>query len=248
MKTALRDKFLRLWEKYFNNAALPIVFYYTDKEGCAKSAKTENLTRCLIGALENVRKGKSLYFDSDSIGCPGGKRYCGFTHEVTPDFAYFLSYGISGKLNGERYVNSPKMVRQIFKNTPSFIAPARYIVFKRWDKLDVIDNPDVVIFFAIPDVLSGLFTLARFDEIDRGAVQAPFGSGCASIIQYPYLEKTSDHPRATIGMFDPSARPFVHKDMLTLAVPMNKFINMIDNMEKSFLITDSWKRIQKRIG
>lgn len=89
--------------------------------------------------------------------------------------------------------------------------------------------------------------LARFDETDRGAVQTPFGSGCASIIQYPYLEKASDHPRATIGMFDPSARPFVPKNMLTLSVPMNKFTKMIDNIEKSFLITKSWKTIQKRI-
>jgi len=28
---------------------------------------------------------------------------------------------------------------------------------------------------------------------------------------------------------------------------MNKFVRMIENMEESFLITDSWLRIQKRI-
>lgn len=42
MKIALRDNFLNLWEKYFNNAEPPIVFYYTDMEDCAISAKTEN--------------------------------------------------------------------------------------------------------------------------------------------------------------------------------------------------------------
>jgi hypothetical protein len=30
-------------------------------------------------------------------------------------------------------------------------------------------------------------------------------------------------------------------------VPMNKFSRMIENMEESFLITDTWKAIQKRI-
>jgi hypothetical protein len=49
-------------------------------------------------------------------------------------------------------------------------------------------------------------------------------------------------------MFDPSARPFVPGNALTFSVPMNKFGRMIENMEESFLITDTWKRVQKRIG
>ena len=80
--------------------------------------------------------------------------------------------------------------------------------------LDKADNPDVVIFFAEPDVLSGLFTLASFDEAEQNMVIAPFGSGCASIVQYPFMEVKSAHPRAVIGMFDVSARPFVAKNVL----------------------------------
>ncbi len=112
--------------------------------------------------------------------------------------------------------------------------------------LEKSDDPEVVIFFAEPDVISGLFTLARFDEIDRNAVFTPFGSGCSTIVQYPYLERNSDRPRGVIGMFDPSAHPFVPKNVITFSVPMNKFVRMIDNVEESFLITDSWRRIQKR--
>jgi hypothetical protein len=48
-------------------------------------------------------------------------------------------------------------------------------------------------------------------------------------------------------MFDPSARPFVPKDVLTLSVPMSRFVSMVNNMEESFLITESWQKIQKRI-
>jgi hypothetical protein len=55
------------------------------------------------------------------------------------------------------------------------------------------------------------------------------------------------HPRAIIGMFDPSARPHVPKDTLSFAVPMKKFVTMIGNMEESFLITDTWRNLQKRI-
>ena len=78
-------------------------------------------------------------------------------------------------------------------------------------------------------------------------VIAPFGSGCASVVEYPYLEKDSKKPRAVIGMFDVSARPYVDKDMLTFSVPLNKFSRMIENMEESFLITPSWEKVQKRI-
>jgi len=78
-------------------------------------------------------------------------------------------------------------------------------------------------------------------------VIAPFGSGCSTIVQSPYLEKDSENPRGVIGMFDVSARPFVPKDMLTFSTPMSKFIRMIDNMEESFLITPSWAKVQKRI-
>jgi hypothetical protein len=49
-------------------------------------------------------------------------------------------------------------------------------------------------------------------------------------------------------MFDVSARPFVPKEMLTLAVPMNKFERMIENMDESFLITPSWDKVKKRIS
>ena len=73
------------------------------------------------------------------------------------------------------------------------------------------------------------------------------GSGCSSIVSYPYLEKDSPHPRAVIGMFDPSARPYVPKDILSFSVPMKRFVTMIGNMEESFLITDTWKKLQKRI-
>jgi hypothetical protein len=66
-------------------------------------------------------------------------------------------------------------------------------------------------------------------------------------VQYPYLEKDSANPRAIIGLFDPSARPYVPKDALSFAVPFNKFMQMVDNMEDSFLITETWKTIQKRI-
>jgi uncharacterized protein (DUF169 family) len=248
MDAAFKKKFLALWKKYFNNAEPPITFYYTDEGGHAEAVKPGAVPRCIIGALVKIQQGESLAFDVDAVGCPGGKRYLGFAENLMPDFEYFLSCGIPGKMEGERYKKTPEMVKEYMKkHAPAMKAPGKYIVFKRWDRLEAKDKPEVVIFFARPDVLAGLFTLASFDEAEQNMVIAPFGSGCASIIQYPYLETKSVRPRAVIGMFDVSARPFVDADKLTFAVPMSKFARMVDNMEESFLITPSWAKVQKRI-
>ena len=248
MNIKIKEKFSELWGKYFNDAELPITFYYTDKEGHAELAKPDSVPRCVIAAISRVRKGNSFSFDADSIGCFGGRRYLGFAEKIMPNFEYFLSCGIPGKLRGERYKKSPELVKEAMKYAPAFKAPARFIVFKRWDMLEKSDNPEVVIFFAQPDVLSGLFTLSNFDEAEPNGVFAPFGAGCSTIVQYPYLEKDSQRPKGVIGLFDVSARPFVPRDVLTFSVPMTKFARMIENMEQSFLITDSWQKVQKRIG
>ncbi len=248
MDAVFKNRFLTLWKKYFNNAEPPITFFYTDEEGHGEAVKAGSAPRCIIGGLVKIQKGESLAFSVDSVGCPGGKRYLGFAEDLMSDFEYFLSCGIPGKLEGERYKKTPEMVKEYMKkHAPATKAPAKYIVFKRWDKLEAKDHPEVVIFYARPDVLAGLFTLASFDEAEQNMVIAPFGSGCASIVQYPYLETKSDRPRAVIGMFDVSARPFVPADVLTFAAPMSKFARMVDNMEESFLITPSWAKVQKRI-
>lgn len=247
MNPDIKSKFLKLWEKYFGAAELPISFYYTDEEGHAEPAEPSSGHRCFIGALQSVRKGQSLCFNVDSIGCPGGRRYLGFAEEIMPDFEYFLSCGIPGQLEGERYKKSPDLVKEAMKYLPVFKAPGRFVVFKRWDMIEESDYPDVVVFFAKPDVLSGLFTLANYDEAEQDRVVAPFGSGCSTIVLYPYLEKESDHPRSIIGMFDVSPRPLVPRNTFTFSAPMNKFVRMIENMEESFLTTESWAKVRRRI-
>jgi uncharacterized protein (DUF169 family) len=247
MDMKIKDKFMRLWVKYFNGAELPIIFYYTDKPTGEELIQSYSSHRCVIADLSKVRKGKSICFNADSFSCFGGKRYLGFSQGLMPNFEYFLSCGIPGELEGERYRKTPELVKELMKKVPKFEAPEKFIVFKRWDNLEETDEPEVVIFFAQPDVLSGLFTLANFDAGDPNGVFSPFSAGCGSIVQYPYLEKESDSPKAVVGMFDVSARPYVPEDVLTFSVPMSKFTLMINNIEDSFLITKSWDKIFKRI-
>ncbi len=248
MDIAFRDHFIRKWKEYFNGPELPIILYYADTPGDAAMAPASDKWSCIICQLAEVRKGKSLAFSKETVRCAGGKRYLGFSKTVRPDFEYFLSCGIGNRMEGERYIRTPEMVVRMMDQMQPAEAPGKYIVFKRWDKLEEADNPDVVIFFCTPDVLSGLFTLANFDQVEPNGTFTPFGSGCSSIVHHPFLEKDAERPRAVIGMFDPSARPCVPEGTLTFAVPFVKFMKMAGYMDESFLITPSWEKVRKRIS
>jgi hypothetical protein len=151
-------------------------------------------------------------------------------------------------MEGERYKQTPELVKEMLQRMPPFEAPGPIVVFKRWDHLEEGDEPAVVVFFATPDVLSGLFTLANFEEANLEGVIAPFGSGCSSIVYHPYQELGSARPRAVLGMFDVSARPCVPKNVLTFAVPWPKLVRMVGQMDESFLITGSWHKVRARMG
>ena len=248
MDARVKEGFLARWAKYFGGADLPVACWYTDDGAAAEGVEPPKDHRCFLADLAKVRAGKNLRFERATVGCSGGKRYLGFSREVMPDFEYFLSCGIPGTLEGERYKKSPDLVKEFEKRSPAFTAPARYIVFKRWDMLSDADEPAVVLFFAPPDVLSGLFTLANFAEADLNGVYSPFCAGCGSIVKYPFLERDAARPRAVLGMFDVSARPFVPGSTLSFAVPMNKFSSMAADMDESFLVTRSWKAVRSRIA
>jgi uncharacterized protein (DUF169 family) len=247
MNVEIRDHFIEQWKKYFNNADLPIAYYYTDHPDKEDIVSPSGKWSCIICQLKKVRSGESLAFNADSVKCGGAKRYLGFADSIRPNFEYFLSCGIEGEMEGERYIQTPQLVLDLMKKQNKLNIPGKYIVFKRWDKLKENDNPEVVVFFAVPDVLSGLFTLANFDQSEPDSTIAPFAAGCGSIVYFPYTEKDKVRPRAVLGMFDVSARPCVQENILSFSVPMVKFISMISYMNESFLITNSWKKVMNRI-
>jgi hypothetical protein len=248
MDNHTRDKFLERWKKYFDDSELPIVAYYSDDSHNAEKVAPAKGHSCLICELARVRKGQALSYDEAALGCGGARRYLGYTDKIMPKFEYFLSCGIPGELEGERYIRTPGMVLEMQKDQKRLPIKGKSIIFKRWDKLSEEDYPEIVIFFATPDVLAGLFTLANYDQTGPDSTIAPFAAGCGSIVHYPYLEKDSDRQRAVIGMFDPSARPCVPAGTLSFSVPMPKFVKMKDYMDECFLITPTWNKVLKRIS
>jgi Uncharacterised ArCR, COG2043 len=247
MKEHQRETFMSQWNRYFGQAELPIAYYYADEVSEQDFHDSTNEHRCLICNLNRVRDGHTFVYDSKTPGCLGGKSYTGYSQKLRRNFEYFLSCGIPGEMKGERYKKSPELVEEYLKAHPPFHAPGKFLVFKRWDKLSTTDEPAAVIFFAPADVLSGLFTLANFDRPDPHGVITPMGAGCSSIVDYPLMESKSSTPRCVLGMFDVSARPCVPENVLTFTVPMKRLEEMVENMDESFLTTDSWKSVRNRI-
>ena len=141
-----------------------------------------------------------------------------------------------------------KAYQEFFAKMKPRTAPATYCVFKPIDQFQSEEKPEVVIFFAPPDILSGLFTLTNYALENTDAVYAPFASGCGTILTRPLKEAEKDQPRAVLGMFDVSARPMVEKDVLTFAMPYSVFLKLLDNVSGSFLETESWKKVLQRIN
>lgn len=245
MNKEKREKFKKLWNQYFNRAELPITFQYSQTNLGVPVSEPPRGHRCLITQLLKVRRGESMCLREDSLSCIGGKRYSMFTDSMPPNFECYISHYEDGR--GERYKRHPEQVSVFWENLPRLYSKGDNLIFKPWDQLDEIDEPDAVIFFVTPDVLSGLFTLVCFDSTAEDAVIAPFGAGCTNIIYYPYREQLNGTNRAVMGLFDPSARKCAKSDFLTFAIPFSKFMTLIDQMEESFLITDTWSIIQRRI-
>ena len=239
-----------LWRQFRDVLGLkesPLGIYYAKEKPEGVTAK-EGVHMCMIGLLQNARKkGETVFFDKDHFGCPGGAYYMGFFESPRPKIEYFLSCGIPGEMEGERYIKTPELAKRFVVSRIPRRAPGPYCIFKPIDQFQDGENPEVVVFFAPPDILSGLYTLTNYSLETLEGVMAPFGSGCSSILTYPLKEAVKDPPHAILGMFDVSARPMVERDTLTLAMPYSVFLKLLENVSGSFLGTESWKKVQKRI-
>lgn len=239
------------WKNFKERVGLresPLGVYYSNEKPEGVSPK-EGISGCIIGLLQRARKrGETVFFDRTHFGCPGGGYYMGFLETPKPNIEYFLSCGIPGEMEGERYIKTPELAREFFKKMKPRPAPAPYCVFKPVEQFREEMKPEVVIFFGTPDILSGLFTLTNYALERSDGVFSPFGSGCSTILTYPLKEAEAAEPRAILGMFDVSARPMVEKEILTLSMPYSIFLKLLENAEGSFLKTESWKKVHQRIS
>ncbi len=231
-----KEHFIENYRNAFGNYELPIAFWYSD-EPVVEPVKTRG---CYIGNLKTARDGGVVSLNVETISCPGGKTYAGF---IPPP--PFISGFVSGK---ERYKETPDLVNEFISELNIPDKSGKYLNFASIAAIDSFDFIEGLIFFAIPDVLSGLVSWAMFDTNKADAVATLFGSGCSSIISQTVVENKNNGHRTFLGMFDPSARPEVEENILTLTIPLSRFKTMYHTINSSCLQgTHGWKKVKQRI-
>jgi hypothetical protein len=241
----MKEMFDRFVEA-FEMTEYPVLFGYSDALPAGTLLPRVGEHICIFALLTRTRKeGNPVAFSRSHHGCLGGGYYLGFLDKPREGIEYFLSCGIPGQMEGKRFLKTPEIARSRFAQGGGLPAPKRFGLFTRADRARHGEDPEVVIFFAPPDILGGLHVLANFDRKDE-AVVAPFSSGCGAVVAHPLKEGARADGRAVLGLFDLSVRPHVQRDVLTFAVPFRMYLRMAENVPESFLATKAWEVIRKR--
>ena len=232
----IQDFIIRYREAFGESAPLPIALGYSD------NAVTEikKVPKCMIGAISKVRYGESLTLCEENVLCGGGGLYTAF-REMPDRVPMFVS-------EVEHYKKSKEMVVDYVKSLDIHISEKPYLNFVRVDKLEDWSSAEAILFFATPDMLSGLCTWAFYDNNSPDAVTTQFGSGCASVVTFAVNENRKNGKRCFLGMLDPSARPLVPENELTLTIPMSRFKEMLKTMNDSALFQKAFSILKKRIN
>lgn len=231
------NEFIERYREAFGDAApMPIAFGYSDNA----VSEIKRVPKCMIGTISNVRHGESLTLSEENVICGGGGLYTAF-REMPDRVPMFVS-------EVEHYKQSKEMVIDYVNNLNIQITSKPYLNFVRIDKLKSWDDAEAILFFATPDILSGLCTWAFYDNNSADAVTTQFASGCAAIVTFAINENRRNGNRCFLGMFDPSARPLVPENELTFTIPMSRFKEMLETMNDSGLFQKAFSIIKKRIN
>ncbi len=205
---------------------------------------------CIMGSVWLARKRHCAAFVStEEYGCVGGAYYSSMMKPHLRFIEHYVSTGFEGTtLHGERYMPNPEAMRKFMIEVNPRKAPAKYCVFKPLSLFTIGEEPEFVIFFARPEVLTGLFTQAVFTTGDMECVVSPFGAGCTNMITWPLYYKERGMEKAVIGGFDPSARKFMKPDELTFTVPLGLYEKMLAALPESLFTHETdWKNVRKKV-
>ena len=223
-------------EAFGEDVPLPVAFGYSDKA----ATEVRKIPRCMVGAIRKVCDGEPLTLSAGNVLCGGGGLYTAFA--PMPDrVPVFVS-------ETEHYKQSKEQVEEYIARLDIRLSEKPYLNFVRMDHIDNLDEVEGILFFATPDVLSGLCSWAFYDNNDDDAVCTRFASGCCSIVAFAVKENAEGGRRCFIGMLDPSARPLVPKDELTFTIPAGRFKEMMNTMERSALFQKAYSIVRKRIN
>jgi hypothetical protein len=189
------------------------------------------------------KKEKAAWLSHEACGCMGGGYFAGIYAPYLDRNVSFVSIGDpAANIEGEHYLPSKESMRAFLDDCAPPLGAGKYCVLKPLRQFSGQERPLAVVFFARPEVITGLFSLAVYTVGHHEAVASPFGAGCTNIIAWPLVYERRGLERAVLGGFDPSVRRFMGTDELSFAIPIKLYAKMLDRMEESALGRKHWER------
>lgn len=235
----------------------PVAILLTDDRPAEGTQFKPGRMGCVAAMLLAAAEGRTVYFDRNTFGCPGGGAGLGFGDCYTRmhfPIDRLLSTGGTAQLGngqsydmheGERFHRTPEVSRRWLAEFPFREIPTTYVVAKPLDQVAAQETVTLVHWHVNPDQLSALVTLAGFERGTVETATAPWGAACQAV-SYAYAEAERPQPRGVIGFFDISRRHQVDRDVLSFTAPYALHREMEAAVPDSFLATEMWQKLRAR--
>lgn len=225
----------------------PVGMYYSENRPENATGFKGKGNGCIIPLIFSGAKGKIVAFDKDTTGWECSAFYLGYKDWIFNGIECFLSDGSIAGRDGERFIKTNRQAKAFVKSLIPKSINTRVTIFKPLEYFSLNETPEIVIFFAKPDELSGLVNLLHFNSPEKDdLIITRFMSGCGSVVTLPMKYKDEGKVKAVWGMHDISARLRIPSELMTLTMPYILLMDIYKDIDNSFLITDTWKRILER--
>jgi len=201
---------------------------------------------CITPLIFKSAKGKTVAFDDNTTGWPCSSFYLGYSDWIFPGIEKFLSNEAVHGREPERFMKNPETAKKFIE---SFIPENQRdgaVIFKPLEQFVADEKPEIVIFFANPDQLSALVFLINFAAPNEERIVTKMASACVSVFTSPMKYARKHEKKAVWGLHDISVRKQMPKDLMTLTLTIELFMEVYENINESFLSTENWRKLKER--
>ena len=225
----------------------PVGIYIEDKipEGALSFKNKGN--GCIAPLIFKAASGKTVAINAETTGFPCSAFYLGYQEWIFPGIENFLSSGTFPGRECEKLIITPETAKEYVQSfVPQELAKGTMVFRPIMEEQG--KKPEAVIIFANPDQISALTYLAHFDKPEaQDRVVTQLASACASIVTFPLKYARENRSAAFWGLQDISTRVSFPPNIFSFSMPVKFFEEMGGFIEDSFLNTERWEKVLKRI-
>lgn len=224
----------------------PVGMFFSEKLPANSLHFKEKGMACVIPLIFKSAKGQVVAFNNNTTGRPCASFYLGYSEWIFPGIEKFLSNEAVHGREPERFLKNPKLAKDFVASYIPTEKRSNTIVFKPIEQFVGNETPKIVIFFANADQLSALVFLVTFGAPNEERIVTQFASACMSIFTVPLRYANQGKKKAVWGLHDISVRKHLPKDLMSMAMPYELFMEVYANMSDSFIRTENWEKLKDR--